>query len=177
MEASLPTKRFAEIVTERTVERFLLRLFLREARLRAICIVSPFISSLAEARFSLRDLRQKVESERIPTYVVTREPTDDYQEEAMQVLRGSPWIELRYNAFVHAKLYVAWAERDPESFALFGSGNLTERSIVANVELAMLVYSHGPGRELLRDLHYWASVRVRTMREGRLVQGIKAQRR
>lgn len=151
MEPPIPTKRFAEIVTERTVERFLLRLFLREARLRAVSIVSPFISSLADARFSLRDLREKVEREHVPTYVVTREPADDYQAEAMQELFGSPWIEVRYNPFVHAKLYVAVAERDPESFALFGSRNLTARSIETNVELAMLVYSHGPGRELLRD--------------------------
>lgn len=78
MDVPIPTKRFAEVVTERTVERFLLRLFLREARLRAICIVAPFISSLAEARFSLRNLREKIERERIPTYVVTREPAEEY---------------------------------------------------------------------------------------------------
>lgn len=177
MEPSIPTKRFAEIVTQRTVERFLMRLFLRDTSLRAICIVSPFISSLADARYSLRRLREKVELEQVPTYVVTREPSDDYQAEAMCELLGSPWIELRYNAYVHAKLYVACARHDAESFALFGSGNLTGRSIESNIELAMLVYSHGPGREILRDLHYWASVRVRTMRESRLIQGIKAQRR
>ncbi len=136
MESNIPTKRFAEIVYERTVERFLLRLFLRDAKLRAICVVSPFISSLAEARFSLRHLREKVERERVPTYVVTREPKEDYQAEAMRELLGSPWIEVRYNPFIHAKLYVACAERDPDSFALFGSGNLTGRSIESNVELA-----------------------------------------
>lgn len=177
MEPPFPTKRFAEIVYERTVERFLLRLFLRDAKLRAICIVSPFISSLADARYSLRNLREKVERERVPTYVVTREPTDDYQAEAVHELLGSPWIEVRYNALIHAKLYVATADRDPDSFALFGSGNLTGRSIESNVELAMLVYSEGPGREILRDLHYWASVRVRTQAESRLIQGIKPQRR
>lgn len=66
MDLPIPTKRFVEIVYERIVERFLLRLFLRDARLRAICIVWPFISSLAEARFSLRHLREKVDRERVP---------------------------------------------------------------------------------------------------------------
>jgi hypothetical protein len=138
MEKTIPTKRFAEIVYERTVERFLLRLFLRDAKLRAICIVSPFISSLADARYSLRNLREKVERERVPTYVITREPKDDYQTDAMREILGSPWIEVRYNALIHAKLYVATAERDPDSFALFGSGNLTDRSIESNVELASI---------------------------------------
>lgn len=91
MQSLIPTKRFAEIVYERTVERFLLRLFLRDAKLRAICIVSAFISTLAEVCFSLPHLRERVE--RVPTYVVTREANDDYQADAMRGLLGSPWIE------------------------------------------------------------------------------------
>jgi len=177
MSQDLPAKRFAELVTERTVERFLLRLFLRDARFRGLCIVAPFISALQDARFSLRDLREKVEQERVPTYVVTREPTETYQAAAMSVLLGSPWIELRYNSALHAKVYIATAEHAPDSFALFGSANLTSKAIETNVELGMLVYSDGPGREILRELHYWASVRVRTLRESRLIQSIQANRR
>ena len=60
------------------------------------------------------------------------------------MLEGSPWIEVRYNASIHAKLYVATAERDADSFALFGSGNLTTQSIESNIELGMLVYGEGP---------------------------------
>ena len=120
----------------------------------------------------MRDLRRKVEEERIPLYVITREPSEPYQVEAMAVLEGSPWIEVRYNASVHAKLYVATAERDADSFALFGSGNLTTQSIESNIELGMLVYGEG-GRGILRELHYWANVRLRTLNESRLVQAIR----
>lgn len=174
---SIPVRRYAELITERTVERFLTRLFLREARLRGLCVVSPFIAAMAGSRFGLAELRKKVERERIPTYVITREPTERYQQDAMDLLAGSPWIELRYNASVHAKVYVASAEREAESFALFGSGNLTAQSIESNIELAMMVYSEGPGREILRELCYWATARLRTLRESTLIQPVRATRR
>ncbi len=44
----MAAKRYVELVTERTVERFLLRLFLREVRLRGLCIVSPFITAMPD---------------------------------------------------------------------------------------------------------------------------------
>jgi phosphatidylserine/phosphatidylglycerophosphate/cardiolipin synthase-like enzyme len=165
-----------ELVTDRTVERFLLRLFLRGSPLRNLCIVAPFVGALHSHRFSLKDLRCKIEEEQIPTYIITRDPSEPYQAEAMAVLEGSPWIEVRYNASIHAKLYVATAEREAESFALFGSGNLTTRSIESNIELGILVYGEGAGRELLRELHYWANVRLRTLNESRLVQSIRTKR-
>ena len=37
----IPTHRFAQLVTERTVERFLLRLFLRESRLATFASLRP----------------------------------------------------------------------------------------------------------------------------------------
>jgi len=169
--------RYVELVTERSVERFLLRLFLRETPLRGLCVISPFIAPMQGSRFSLANLRRKIERETIPTYLLTREPTEPYQFEAMQILLGCPWIEVRYNPSIHAKLYLAWARDEPESFALFGSGNLTAHSIESNIELAMMVYGAGPGRDILRELHYWASVRLRTLRESRLVQGIRLTRR
>jgi hypothetical protein len=169
--------RYAKLITERTVEKFLQRLFLRETPLRSLCIISPFIAAMADSRFSLAALRRKIEREAIPTYLITREPAEPYQIEAMQILTGCPWIEVRYNPSVHAKLYLAWARDEPESFALFGSGNLTAKSIESNIELAMMVYGTGPGRHIIRELHYWASVRLRTLRESRLVQGIRLARR
>ena len=172
-----PVKRYAELITERTVERFLLRLFLREPPILALCIVSPFISPLTGFRYSLAALRQKVERECVPTYVVTRQPEDAYQVEALEILKNCPWIEIRYNASVHAKVYVAQARIESESFALFGSGNLTGRSIETNIELGMMVYGKGHGRDILRELYYWAGVRLRTFAESRLVQSIRARRR
>ncbi len=171
-----PNPRHIQLVTDRPVEKFLLRLFLREANMRSISIISPYISTLAGCRFTLADLRRKVERERIPTYIVTREPAEGYQLEAMAVLLGSPWIEIRYNASVHAKVYVAMAVREPDSFGLFGSGNLTAQSYQSNIEVAMMLYSEGIGRGLLHELHHWATSSIRTLRQSVLVQRIKAER-
>lgn len=168
--------RHIRLMTDRPVEQFLLRLFLRDADLRSLSIVSPYISSLAGYRFTLAHLRQKVEQERICTYVTTREPTEQYQEEAMMVLLGSPWIEVRYNPSVHAKVYVAMASREADSFALFGSGNLTTASFQTNIEVAMMLYGEGIGRTLLHELHYWANGQLRTIRDSKLVQRITAER-
>lgn len=165
------------MLTERTVERFLLRLFLREAPLRGLCIIAPYIAPMRGRRFSLLDLRKKVEAENIPTYVITRRPVEEYQHETDEVLKGSPWIEVRYNDSIHAKVYVAHAKQESESFALFGSGNYTAKSIESNIEIGMMVYSEGPGRDVLRELQYWASVTARTLSGSKLIQPISAKRR
>ncbi len=95
----------------------------------------------------------------------------------MTVLRGSPWIELRYNPSIHAKVYIAAASREADSFALFGSGNLTAASLSTNVEVAMMLYGEGIGRSLLRELYYWVNARLRTLRDSTLVQRIRAERK
>jgi len=164
-------------MTDRPVEQFLLRFFLRDADMRSLCIVSPFISSLSGCRFTLTDLRKKVERERICTYVTTREPVEEYHTDAMMVLLGSPWIEVRYNASIHAKVYVAMASREADSFGLFGSGNLTAASFQTNIEVAMMLYGEGIGRTLLHELHYWANGQLRTLPESTIVQRIRAERK
>jgi phosphatidylserine/phosphatidylglycerophosphate/cardiolipin synthase-like enzyme len=172
----MPTRQYVELVTDRLVERFLLRLFLRETRLRGLYIVSPYIAPMSSNRFSLLDLKRKVESEQTPTYVITQRPIEKYQQEAMSILKDSSWIEVRYNDSIHAKVYVASAEKESDSFALFGSANMTARSIKSNLEIGMLVYNEGPGREILRELHYWASVRLRTLEGSKLDQPIRGRR-
>ncbi len=177
MTQDIPVKRYAELIKERTVERFLQRLFLRDISIRCLAIIAPYISSLSESRYSLSELRKKIERQQIPTYVVTRKPSLPYQEESVKILLGSPWVELRYNESIHAKVYVAASIQEGESFALFGSGNLTAKSIESNIEIGMMLYSQGAGRDILRDLEYWASMRVRTLKESQLIQPIRAKRR
>lgn len=156
------------LITERTVEQFLLRLFLRDEHLRSLCLIAPYINTLPACRFTLRDVSEKIRTERIPTYVVTRQPTEDYQFEAMALLAENPWVEIRYNDAVHAKVFIAAAKREGESFALFGSGNLTGRSIASNIEVGMLLVAQGIARPIVDELIYWAHNRVRVLPESRL---------
>jgi phosphatidylserine/phosphatidylglycerophosphate/cardiolipin synthase-like enzyme len=171
------SRRHVRLVTERTVEHFLRRLFLRDATMRNLCLIAPFINTMDDCRFTLADVSAKIRAERIPTFVVTREPTEDYQVEAMKILCDNDWVEVRYNESVHAKVYVAAAQRESESFALFGSGNLTGRAITSNVEVGMMLYAQGIGRPLVDELYYWANNRLRTLPESRLHKPIRVKRK
>lgn len=169
--------RHVRLVTEKTVEHFLQRLFLRDMPIRSLCLVSPFINPMEDSRFTLADLSAKIARERIPTYVVTRPPAEPWQEAAMAILAKNDWVEIRYNNSVHAKVYVTAALQESESFALFGSGNLTDRSIEKNVEVGMIIVAQGQGRPLVEELYYWANNRLRIQEESKLYQPIRAKRR
>jgi phosphatidylserine/phosphatidylglycerophosphate/cardiolipin synthase-like enzyme len=154
-----------------------MRLFLRDIAVRSLSIVSPFINTLQGERFTLADLSAKIQREHIPTYVVTRSPIQPYQQEAMAVFAANDWVEIRFNESIHAKVFVSAATPEAESFALFGSGNLTGRSISANVEVGMMIVAQGQGRPLVEELHYWANNRLRVLEESKLHQPIRAKRR
>jgi len=125
----------------------------------------------------LRDLSEKIERECIPTYVVTRTPSESYQEEAIAILTCNEWVEIRFNESVHAKVYVSSAIPESESFALFGSGNLTSRSIAENIEVGMLIVAKGQGRSLVDELYYWVNNRLRVLEASKIHQRIRAKRR
>lgn len=169
--------RHIRLVTERTIDHFLQRLFLRDVFIRNLCIVSPFINTLEGSRFTLRDLSEKIGRECIPTYVVTRSPSEPYQEEAIGVLAGNQWVEIRFNESVHAKVFISSTLPESESFALFGSGNLTSRSIAENIEVGMMIIAKGQGRSLVDELYYWANNRLRVLEESKIHQRIRAKRR
>src|SRR5689334_22558679 len=98
------------------VEHFLSRLFLRDPPLRSLTLVSPFVNTMEDCRFSLADLSRKIKTQRIPTYLITRRPEEPWQQKAMDTLLDNPWIEIRYNEFLHAKVFVASAVQEAESF-------------------------------------------------------------
>jgi len=159
---SVPVHRFAQIVTDRPVERFLRKLFISQPDLEALVIVSPFIGSLAGTRFGLRELCERLSRTSTPVYVLTREPVDDYHREAVAILLGYENVEVRYNPALHAKLYVSWTREVAEAFALFGSANLTYPGLERNIELGMMVFGRGPGRDLINRLYKWG-LELRTL--------------
>jgi phosphatidylserine/phosphatidylglycerophosphate/cardiolipin synthase-like enzyme len=95
----------------------------------------------------------------------------------MTILARNEWVEIRYNNSIHAKVYVTASVPESESFALFGSGNLTGRSIEANLEVGMIIVAQGQGRLLVEELYYWANNRLRVLEESKLFQPIRARRR
>ena len=80
----------------------------------------------------------------------------------MEKFLACPIVELRYNSDIHAKLFVCWGRKPEESFALFGSGNLTTGGLRHNLELGMMILSKGHGETLVTDLYEWGGFSVRT---------------
>jgi hypothetical protein len=162
------------LVTERAVERFLLWLFLRDEPVHSLCLISPFIDPLRGCRFTLQDVSDKIRRDQIFTYVVTREPIEEYQRDAMKILSANEWIEIRYNESLHAKVFLAATRRESESFALFGSGNLTGRAVRVNLEVGMMLLAKGQGRPIIDELSHWAQTYVRVLPTSRLYKRIGA---
>lgn len=154
---------YAQVVTERPVERFLQRYLLGGIAAQTMVVISPFIGDLAGTPYELRAITRKAMADRTRLYVITREPRDLYHQAGIAVLEQCPLAEIRYNPDIHAKLYVAWSREEAETFALFGSGNLTESGLRHNIELGMMIYARGHGRAILRDLYQWGSFSLRTM--------------
>jgi hypothetical protein len=154
---------YAQVITERPVERFLQRYLLGNVVAQTMVIVSPFIGDLAGTPLGLQVITEKATADRTRLYVITREPRELYHQAGVAVLEQCPLAEIRYNSDIHAKLYVAWSRDEAESFALFGSGNLTESGLRHNIELGMMIYARGYGRTILRDLYQWSSYALRTM--------------
>lgn len=55
--------RYLHLVTERAVDNFLQRFFLRDVTIRNLCIVSPFINTLEGSRYTLQELSLKIDRE------------------------------------------------------------------------------------------------------------------
>lgn len=168
---------YAEIVTSRPVQRFLLKFYLSDIPVQSLILISPFVGTLEGTRVTLEAVCMKSREKGILTYVITRAPEEEYHQQAINTLLTYDAVELRFNESLHAKLYVCLCRDESQSFALLGSANLTRNSIEKNIEIAMMIYGRGRGREILRELSRWGLERLRTLNETKLVKKIKLQRR
>jgi phosphatidylserine/phosphatidylglycerophosphate/cardiolipin synthase-like enzyme len=145
---------YLRILTSRSVERFLQR-YISISGQQVLLIISPFIGNLKSEAYELEDVIKKSQTEKCRIYVITRAPQDGYHKEGLAVLGQGENVEIRYNPDIHAKLYVSWNRLEEESFAMFGSGNLTSSGTSYNLELGMMILSRGYGRKLVRELYRW----------------------
>jgi len=127
----------------------------------------PFYAEVITARPVQRFLHRylvggEAMADNTRVYVITREPQADYHHAGVALLKQWPLVEIRYNPDIHAKLYLVWRREESDSFALFGSGNLTESGLRHNIELGMMISARGRGRAIVRELYQWASVTLRS---------------
>jgi HKD family nuclease len=123
----------------------------------------------------LERLRKKIEKDKIFTYIITREPKENYHKEAVNIFMDSEFVEVRYNNSLHVKLYIC--ALDEPIFGILGSGNLTRTSIGKNIEIGIMIFHQGKGRQILHELYHWGSVRLRTLKESKIVKKITYERR
>jgi len=168
---------YAEIVYSKPVKRFLLRFYLSDITIQSLILISPFVGTLEGSRVTLDGVCRKVVEKGISTYVITRAPEEEYHQLAIDTLMNYDAVELRFNESLHAKLYICLCQDESQSFALLGSANLTRASIEKNIEIAMMIYGRGRGREILRELSRWGLERIRTLNDTKLVKKMKLQRR
>lgn len=164
---------YAEIVTSRPVQRFLLKFYLSDIPVQSLILISPFVGTLEGTRVTLEAVCKKSLEKGILTYVITRAPEEEYHQQAINTLLAYDPVELRFNESLHAKLYVCLCQDESQSFALLGSANLTRNSIEKNIEIAMMIYGRGRGREILRELSRWGLERLRTLNDTKLVKKMK----
>jgi len=168
---------YAQIVTSKPVQSFLLRFYLSDFPIQSLILISPFVGTLEGSRVTLDNVCRKAVEKGIFIYVITRAPEEEYHQQAIDTLMSYDLLELRFNESLHAKLYICISQDESQSFALLGSANLTRNSIEKNVEIAMMIYGRGHGREILRELSRWGLERLRTLNDTKLVKKIKFQRR
>ena len=162
---------YVEIVPDKPVERFLRMFILSPRPVENLVLISPIMGMLrGGVSVSLNRVVDKINREQIRTYVITNEPSPDHTShiQAMAILKRSSFTEIRYNESLHAKVYIC-QYRDG-GFALLGSGNLTETSIQRRIEIGMLIFRHGKGIPLFRELSRWGLERLRYVSGSKLVK-------
>jgi HKD family nuclease len=156
---------YFQLLTDKSVECFFKRYLALRTSAQVLVIISPYIGDLVEGHYKLRDLLNKAVKDKTRIYVITRPPSEEYHRVALNVLESYPNVEIRLNSEIHAKLFVCWCREEEESFALFGSGNLTSGGLRFNLELGMMILSRGHGRTLVQNLYCWGCHDIRTQSE------------
>lgn len=164
---------YAEIITSKPVGKFLLKFYLADHQMQSLILISPFLGTLEGSRVTLDAVCKRSLDKLIPTYVITRPPENDYHQQAINTLINYDHVELRYNESLHAKLYVCLCQDEAQSFALLGSANLTWTSMEQNIEIGMMIYGRGRGREIVRELSKWGLERLRTLNDTKLIKKMK----
>jgi hypothetical protein len=167
---------YVEIAPDRPVERFLRMFILSPRRIDELVLISPIIGMLHGVSVSMTRILDRINREHIRTYVITNEPNPDYPShvEAVANLSKSDYTEIRFNESLHAKVYVC--RFTDGGFALLGSGNLTETSIRQRIEIGLIIFSRGRGVPLFHELSEWGTIRLRSLRESKLVKRMKPRR-
>jgi len=164
---------YIKVYTKNTVEQFIKRYLIGSLKAQSLVIISPFLGTLEGENYQLKDILKRADKDHTRVYIITRAPEAEYQVQAIELLKQYSCVEIRYNPEIHAKLYICWGRELEESFAFFGSGNLTSGGLRYNLELGMMILAKGDGKNILKALYQWGSFDIRTV--STLIKSISKQ--
>ncbi len=163
---------FANIIYNKSVQKFLLKFYLSEIFIKNLILISPYISKLEGTNVTFEALLNKTLEKNITVYLITRTPCYEEQQNAIDILMKYNHVEIRFNEALHAKLYLCLCQEEVNNFAMLGSGNLTRSSIERNIEIAMLINGYGKGKDTIRELSHWSLNILRTLNSTKIIKKI-----
>lgn len=154
MEEEHETTTWVRIATRRVVASFLEALA-RSHGWRKIFVISPWISEFGEAGgMTFPQFLKRLKDDDATAYVVSRPPVEPWHLSALEKLAATGKANIALVPSLHTKLYCA--DTDEGAFALIGSCNFTEQSLL-NREIGVLIRASSVGKQLVRKLTYEAS--------------------
>lgn len=169
------TDKFVRILTNKPVRHFLIK-FRCTHNVEKLVIISPFLSLLDDVSYNLEEVCKDTKKKDILFYLITKPPEDEKHYKAINILSKYNNIEIRYNDSLHAKLYIGLTNDINNDFAMLGSSNFTTNSIVNNIEIAMMIFSKGEGKKIIRELSKWGLEILRTRTNSKIVKKINTER-
>ena len=166
---------YAKIIYYKPLASFFKHYFTIRSTVEEIVIVSPYLSPLEGSGRTIRAFCETAKNNRTKIYLISKDPELPYQFEAIKQYSNFPNVEIRFNKYLHAKLYVCKSNQPELSFAMLGSANLTSKSITENIEIALLIYNKGDGKQIMGDLYKWANERLRVSEETKLIKKIRRE--
>lgn len=114
-------------------------------------MISPWISEIEHtSSLTSEQIRRRLKDDDTTAYIVTRPPVEDWHHDAIQRLGKTGRANIVTVPGLHIKLYTAITQND--SFALLGSANFTQQSLL-NREIGLLIDAFGEGRRLVSELN------------------------
>ncbi|MFW9889706.1 MAG: hypothetical protein ACFFER_16070 [Candidatus Thorarchaeota archaeon] len=138
------------ILRKKVLDAFIERVINFALPCTRLLIVSPWITPLDKQRYPLEWIVAKLKDLEF-LGIVTREPTDEHHQRAIEILSTHPQSDVIYNSTLHAKIYLASFGRGERKIALIGSANLSNAGN-RNVEIGILFFYVRDGRYIIDGL-------------------------